>query len=249
MVDAELGPELAIVDRGGSARAVIWPGMGAELRSLHRISLQAMGRTKQLAHPSEAVYYVISGSGAICKDPESPQEALVEGSMVHVDSGPPTRSVPARRGWSWSAARRRPTQPSTSRLGGDDDVAFRVFHRDEPDQLLPMIASDARLIVWPGTGSETANMNYVRMQPGEENVPHRHRPSARTRSSSSRARARSPTSATTRCSSSRPAQVIHVPPGVEHQVRGDRGAEIVSVGGPSPADKALLRAAGVLPEE
>ena len=31
-------------------------------------------------------------------------------------------------------------------------------------------------------------------------------------------------------------EVIHVPPGVEHQVRGDRGTEIVSVGGPSPAD-------------
>ena len=29
-------------------------------------------------------------------------------------------------------------------------------------------------------------------------------------------------------------QVIHVPVGVRHQVRGDRGAEIVSVGGPVP---------------
>ena len=40
--------------------------------------------------------------------------------------------------------------------------------------------------------------------------------------------------------------MVHVPPGVEHQVRGDRGAEIVSVGGPCPADMELLRAAGAL---
>ncbi len=89
VVDAELGPELEIIDRGGSARAIIWPGMGAELRSLHRISLQSQGRTIRLTHPSEAVYYVISGSGAVFNDPEAPKEALVEGSMVHIGPGTP----------------------------------------------------------------------------------------------------------------------------------------------------------------
>jgi hypothetical protein len=43
--------------------------------------------------------------------------------------------------------------------------------------------------------------------------------------------------------------VIHVPAGLEHQVRGDRGAEIVSVGGPCPADLKLLRRIGVWPNE
>ncbi|MSO42021.1 MAG: hypothetical protein EXQ70_09065 [Solirubrobacterales bacterium] len=87
VVDAQLGPELAIIDRGGSARAIIWPGMGAELRSMHTISLGVQGRTIRLTHPSEAVYYVISGSGAVCIDPNAPKEALVEGSMVHIDPG------------------------------------------------------------------------------------------------------------------------------------------------------------------
>lgn len=87
VVDAELGTELPIIDQGGSARAVIWPGMGAELRSMHRISLQPDGRTIRLRHPSEAVYYVISGSGAVCDTPSAPKEALIEGSMVLIDAG------------------------------------------------------------------------------------------------------------------------------------------------------------------
>ena len=53
-------------------------------------------------------------------------------------------------------------------------MAIRVFHRDKPDVMLPLISKDARLVVWPGVGSESANMNYVRMEPGEANVPHRH---------------------------------------------------------------------------
>jgi hypothetical protein len=43
--------------------------------------------------------------------------------------------------------------------------------------------------------------------------------------------------------------VIHVPPGVEHQVRADRGEEIVSVGGPCPADLDLLAKAGLWPRD
>ncbi|MSO42022.1 MAG: cupin domain-containing protein [Solirubrobacterales bacterium] len=127
-------------------------------------------------------------------------------------------------------------------------MGIRVFHRDKPDQMLPMIASDARLIVWPGTGSETANMNYVHMQPGEENVPHNHPISEDTIFVlSGKGTIADITNDTVL--EFEAGQVIHVPPGVYHQVRGDRGTEIVSVGGPSPADKALLRAAGVLPEE
>ena len=53
-------------------------------------------------------------------------------------------------------------------------MAIRVFHSDKPDLMLPIIAKDARLVVWPGVGAQTANMNYVRMEPGEANVPHIH---------------------------------------------------------------------------
>ena len=53
-------------------------------------------------------------------------------------------------------------------------MAIRVFHRDKPTAIVPMIAKDARLIVWPGVEAYTANMNYVDMQPGERNVEHVH---------------------------------------------------------------------------
>jgi quercetin dioxygenase-like cupin family protein len=81
------GPQLDIVTGAGSARAVIWPEMGATLRSMHRISLGREARTVELSHPSDAVYYVISGDGAAADRTTGERNALVEGSMVHVDAG------------------------------------------------------------------------------------------------------------------------------------------------------------------
>jgi len=81
------GPQLGIVTGEGSARAVIWPGMGARLRSLHRISLGGDARTIELRHPSDAVYYVISGDGTAVDRTTGERNALAEGSMVHVDAG------------------------------------------------------------------------------------------------------------------------------------------------------------------
>jgi quercetin dioxygenase-like cupin family protein len=125
-------------------------------------------------------------------------------------------------------------------------MAVRVFHRDRPDELMPMIASDARLVVWPGVGAERANMNYVRMQPGEANVPHVHRESEDTifvlEGRGTIADIGNGVELKFEAG-----QAIHVPVGLEHQVRGDRGAEIVSVGGPCPADLDLLRAAALWP--
>jgi len=127
-------------------------------------------------------------------------------------------------------------------------VGVRVFHRDRPDRRLPLIASDARLVVWPGTGAQTANMNYVRMEPGEENVPHVHPTSEDTIFVlAGRGSVADLTNGVVH--EFEAGQVIHVPPGVEHQVRGDRGEVIVSVGGPCPADRALLQAAGLLEPE
>ena len=89
VLDAEGGPELPLVEGGGSATAVIWPGMGADLRSMHRISLADGGSTIRMSHPSDAVYYVISGSGEVSDGGGGDPQALVEGSMVHVDAGTP----------------------------------------------------------------------------------------------------------------------------------------------------------------
>lgn len=127
-------------------------------------------------------------------------------------------------------------------------MAVRVFHRDDPDQLMPMIASDARLVVWPGVGAMQANMNYVRMQPGEENVPHVHDRSEDTLFVLE-GRGTVADLSNGRELEFGAGEVVHVPPGVEHQVRGSRGAEIVSVGGPCPADMDLLRAIGLWPPE
>jgi mannose-6-phosphate isomerase-like protein (cupin superfamily) len=126
-------------------------------------------------------------------------------------------------------------------------MAIRVFHRDDPDALLPMIASDARLVVWPGVGAETANMNYVHMQVGEQNVPHVHETSEDTiMIVSGKGSIADLTNGTEL--EFEAGQVIHVPAAVEHQVRADRGIEVVSVGGPAPADRVLLRRAGLLPD-
>src|ERR671934_2509663 len=123
-------------------------------------------------------------------------------------------------------------------------MAIRVFHRDRPDLMLPMIARDARLVVWPGVGAQMANMNYVDMQPGEENVAHTHEESedaivildgeGTIDDLMSGVSHRFHTG-----------QVVFVPVGVPHRVRADRGSRLESVGGPCPPDKNLLRAIGV----
>jgi quercetin dioxygenase-like cupin family protein len=127
-------------------------------------------------------------------------------------------------------------------------VAIRVYHRDEAYVRLPMIARDARLVVWPGVGAISANMNYVLMQAGEANVPHRHPVSEDTIVIF----AGEGTIANLDAGTTHEfggGQVVHVPVGVQHQVRADRGSSIESVGGPCPADLAGLRKAGVLGDD
>lgn len=124
-------------------------------------------------------------------------------------------------------------------------MAIRVYHRDDATVRLPMIARDARLVVWPGVGAISANMNYVVMTPGEENVPHRHPESEDTIVVfDGEGTIRDLTHGTSHPFGA--GNVVHVPAGLEHQVTADRGSSIESVGGPCPADLAGLRAAGVL---
>ena len=81
------GPALSIVEGKGRAHAVIWPGMGAQLRSIHRIELGPAARTAAMRHPSEAVYSVLAGTGDAV-DLDAPEtQALGPGSMVHIDAG------------------------------------------------------------------------------------------------------------------------------------------------------------------
>jgi quercetin dioxygenase-like cupin family protein len=127
-------------------------------------------------------------------------------------------------------------------------MAIKVFHRNKPDLMLPIISSDARLIVWPGVGAQTANMNYVRMQPGEANVPHIHRESEDTIFILEG-------EGTIRDFDNdlalpfRAGQALHVPAGIKHAVSADRGSPVTSVGGPCPADTAMLKMVGALKDK
>lgn len=87
VLDATAGPELAIVEGEGSARAIVWPGTGARLRSLMRIRLEPGARTVALSHPGEAVYYVIDGAGSVAEAGGTEGGGIETGAMVHVDGG------------------------------------------------------------------------------------------------------------------------------------------------------------------
>ena len=122
-------------------------------------------------------------------------------------------------------------------------MAIKVFHRDQATLMLPLISSDARMIVWPGVGAWHATMNFVRLAEGEENVPHAHSESEDTVVViEGRGSVDDLTHEVTLEFAA--GDVIHVPVGVRHAVRANRGSPVVSVGGPAPADLALLRACG-----
>jgi quercetin dioxygenase-like cupin family protein len=233
------GPDLDLVHGEGGARALVHPGAGALLRTMNLIELGAGAGTREQRHADEAVYYVIGGTG------ELGGEALREGSMVHVAPGVPYAFAAGGEGLELVGG---PCPPEGHPAAGPGlGEGIRSFHRDGPDVMLPMIASDARLVVWIGAGARNANMNYVSMQPGEENVPHAHAESEDTiYILSGRGTVDDLTHA--RVLPFEAGQAIQVPPGVRHRVKADRGAAVVSVGGPCPSDVAMLRAAGVLPD-
>jgi mannose-6-phosphate isomerase-like protein (cupin superfamily) len=84
---ADHGPVLPIVEGEGSARPIVWPGVGASFRSLHRIELGGGSRTIVLRHEMEAAYYVIRGDGIVRDPDEGSSEPLAEGSMIFVEPG------------------------------------------------------------------------------------------------------------------------------------------------------------------
>lgn len=86
-------PHLDIIEKDGVAEAVVWPGMGAQARSLHRILLDHGGRTVSLQHKSDAVYFVARGSATIVDELSGEDQSLVAGAMVHIDAGDVYRFV------------------------------------------------------------------------------------------------------------------------------------------------------------
>jgi len=92
------GPLLPIVEGDGSARAVIWPGTGATMRSVHLIQLAPSSGTVRLEHRVESVYYVLNGSGTVVGYGPSGVTQLTPGSMVHVGPGTGYRFVAGASG-------------------------------------------------------------------------------------------------------------------------------------------------------
>ena len=127
-------------------------------------------------------------------------------------------------------------------------MSIRVFHRDNPSLYIPLISKDARFVVWPGIGAWNANMNYVRLEPGEANVPHIHAESEDTIFIlEGEGTIHDHTN-----NISLPFHAgcaVHVPVGVKHAVSADKGVRVVSVGGPAPADVQLLKAVGALKQD
>ena len=239
---------LAIVESGGRAEAIVWPGMGAQWRSLHRLELGPGGRTVVLQHASEAVYFVTTGDAEIVDERSGDHLALPVGSMVHIGPEHPYRFVgaTATRAVRWQACPPDVTMYGDPGGGGaarahaaECAMTIRIFHRDRPSHLLPPISSDARLIVWPGVGAEFANLNFVTMQPGEANTPHAHAASEDTiYILEGKGSVEDLTNHL--CHAFEAGDVIHVPEGVRTRFAPTGASVVVSFGGPCPPDRTLF---------
>jgi quercetin dioxygenase-like cupin family protein len=234
------GVALDVLAGAGDARVVVGPHMGAAHRTMAVVDLPPGAATRTLRHPGEAVWYVVSGSGHAVV-PAGEDLELDPGTMIHAGPG---AAYAMQAGAEALRVVGGPSPPDRALHGGpaealaEDSGAVRRFHRDRPSRLVPMISSDARLVVWLGVGAETANMNYVRLEPGEANVPHSHAESEDTiLILEGRGTVDDLSHGLTL--EFEAGDVIHVPVGLEHRVKADRGAGIVSVGGPCPADRAM----------
>lgn len=243
VLDFADGEQPAILADAGEALTAVGPHMGARHRTMCRVTLPSGQSTAPIGHASEAVWYVSSGTGsALPADDEA--LALEPGAMIH--AAPGARYVLRAEGQEPMVLFGGPSPPDPGLAegggdGGAESGEVRLFHRDRPSRRVPMISSDARLVVWPGVGAETANMNYVRLEPGEENQPHSHAESEDTIVIlSGRGSVEDLTNGVTL--EFEAGQVIHVPVGLEHRVKADRGSSVESVGGPCPPDRSMLAA-------
>jgi mannose-6-phosphate isomerase-like protein (cupin superfamily) len=232
------GRPLEIVEHGGTAEAIAWPGTGSHVRAMHRIELAAGGRTIELRHASEAVYFVVDGSGSIGDEP------LVRYNMIY---------VPRRTPYRFEADGRLllvggPCPPDNSLYGvgeplgsGDAPVEpVSIYDATTDGEPLPMIGRRVRLVVWPGTGADIATMNFAILDPGEENQPHSHAESDDVIAIlDGRGSIDDLTHGTIH--EFEAGDVVFVRAGVAHRVKADKQVAVVSAGGPCPPDYDMLR--------
>ncbi|HEY7536639.1 MAG TPA: cupin domain-containing protein [Gaiellaceae bacterium] len=242
--------ELAIVGSGGRAWAIAWPGTGSHLRAMHRLELDAGGETAALAHESEAVYFVVEGEGTVDDLHEDAERSVAAHRMVY---------VPRRTGYRFRASTPLvvvggPCPPDLTLYGtgplreaaaGEGDGPVELYDADNEGVPVPMIGKRVRLVVWPGTGADVATMNFAILEPGEQNQPHVHAESDDAIAIlEGQGSIDDLTNGVTREFAA--GDVVFVRRGVRHMVKADRGAWIVSAGGPCPPDFGMLKALGLL---
>ncbi len=237
------GVPLEVIERGGTASAIVWPGMGSRFRSMHRIELEAGGSTIQLRHDGEAVYCVASGRGRVGDTSIAPRSMIFvppdttyrieadEPMLVCGGPCPPDHTLYADG-----------DRPSADAQG--DGAGIVVLDSVRDGVPLPMIGKEVRLVVWPGMGAEVATMNFAVLAPGEENEPHTHAESDDVIAVFEGAGSIDDlTSGETHEFSA--GDVVFVRAGIHHKVKADRGVTLISAGGPCPPDYGMLRALGL----
>jgi len=78
---------VAMLSGEGEAVALVWPGMGARHRSMHRIRLPAGATSLVMRHDSDSVYFVVEGKADFVDLTLGESVSCDEGSAVHIDSG------------------------------------------------------------------------------------------------------------------------------------------------------------------
>lgn len=252
--DEEDAIRVPLLPEADCAVALVWPGMGARHRSLHRISFQPGMASFIFRHESDSVYYVVDGSAEVVDAEDGRALECDAGSAVHIAAG--TR-YQLRAGATPATVVGGACPPDPRLYQGAEPVdqpegqraapplqrgvTIQRVHRDEVRPGVPLISADARLLIWPGTGARYANMNWVRLEPGESNAPHRHAESEDT-IYIIEGEGTVENSDTGKVHEFRTGDTVYISPGVRHAVRADRGVSVVSVGGPTPPDWTLLRA-------
>lgn len=123
-------------------------------------------------------------------------------------------------------------------------MAIHLFDARHDGVETPLISRQARLVIGPQSGARQAILNYVVLEPGEANHPHRHRASEDTvfilRGFGQAVDYDHGVAYLVGAG-----DTVWVPPGVLHAVGCTGPGPMVSVGGPCPPDWELLRAVGI----
>jgi quercetin dioxygenase-like cupin family protein len=78
---------LPLIEGSGEASVVLWPGNGAQYRTMQILDLAPGDRTIDLSHVQDCVYYVRAGEGAVRNLASGEAQPLRQGSVVHIDGG------------------------------------------------------------------------------------------------------------------------------------------------------------------